>query len=144
MLYIINCSNGILYSSYQCSGLIKTIPCIHSSSDIVYLGAHDQFIHAIHIQSVTSKCIWKYGLNSSCVSSPQLSIDNTRLYVASLGGDVFAFQSDDGTLLWKQSFNKPIFSTIAIWKEKFLMIGCVDQKLYCLNCENGQEVRVFI
>jgi hypothetical protein len=50
MLYIINCSNGTLYSSYQCQGLIKTIPCIHSSLDIVYLGAHDQFIHAISIQ----------------------------------------------------------------------------------------------
>jgi hypothetical protein len=50
MLYIIDCSNGKLYSSYQCQGLIKTIPCIHSSFDIVYLGAHDQFIHAIHIQ----------------------------------------------------------------------------------------------
>ena len=52
MLYIIDCSNGKLYSSYQCEGLIKTIPCIHPSSDIIYLGAHDQFIHAIHIQVV--------------------------------------------------------------------------------------------
>jgi len=50
MLYIIDCSNGKLYSSYSCQGLIKTIPCIHSQFDIVYLGAHDQFIHAIQIQ----------------------------------------------------------------------------------------------
>jgi len=50
MLYIIDCSNGKLYSSYQCQGLIKTIPCIHSEFDIVYLGAHDQYLHAIQIQ----------------------------------------------------------------------------------------------
>ncbi len=79
-------------------------------------------------------------MNSSCVSSPQLSADNNRLYVASLGGDVFAFESNDGTLVWKQSLNKPMFSTIAIWNEKFLLIGCVDQKVYCLNCDNGQQV----
>lgn len=50
LLYIIDCSNGTLYSSYQCQGLIKTIPCIHSQYDIVYLGAHDQHLHAIEIQ----------------------------------------------------------------------------------------------
>jgi hypothetical protein len=54
MLYIIDCSNGKLYSSYQCQGLIKTIPCIHSQFDIVYLGAHDQFLHAIQIQVLHS------------------------------------------------------------------------------------------
>ncbi|CAF4040737.1 unnamed protein product, partial [Rotaria sp. Silwood2] len=144
ILYIIECSNGKLYSSYQCQGLIKTIPCIHRSIDMIYLGAHDQFIHAIHIQEASSKCIWKFGLNSSCVSSPQLSTDNTRLFVASLGGDVFAFESNDGKLLWKQSLNKPVFSTIAIWNEKFLFVGCVDQKLYCLDCSNGQQKWSFL
>ena len=79
-------------------------------------------------------------MNSSCASSPQLSADNTRLYVASLAGDVFAFQSNDGTVLWKHPLPKPIFSTVAIWKERFLLIGCVDQKLYCLNCETGEQV----
>ncbi|CAF0974343.1 unnamed protein product [Rotaria sp. Silwood1] len=143
-LYIIECSNGKLYSSYQCQGLIKTIPCIHRSTDMIYLGAHDQFIHAIHIQETSSQCIWKFELNSSCVSSPQLSTDNTRLYVASLGGNVFAFESNDGKLLWKQSLNKPIFSTIAIWNEKFLLVGCVDQKLYCLDCDNGQQKWSFL
>jgi outer membrane protein assembly factor BamB len=92
----------------------------------------------------SSKCIWKIGLNSSCVSSPQLSADNNQLYVATLSGDVLAFQSNDGKLVWKQTLNKPIFSTIAIWKEKFLLIGCVDQKLYCLNCDNGQQVLVLV
>ena len=52
ILYVIECSNGRLYSSYQCQDLIKTIPCIHRSVDIVYLGAHDQYIHAILIQVV--------------------------------------------------------------------------------------------
>ncbi|CAF0815231.1 unnamed protein product [Adineta steineri] len=143
MLYIINCTNGKLYSSYQCQDLIKTIPCIHSSNDIVYLGAHDQFIHAIHIEENLSKCIWKYGLNSSCASSPQLSSDNEYLYVATLNGNIFAFKSNDGILLWKQSLNKPIFSTIVIWKDKFLLIGCVDEKLYCLSCDDGEQKWTF-
>ncbi|CAF4419306.1 unnamed protein product, partial [Adineta steineri] len=86
-----------------------------------------------------SKCIWKYGLNSSCASSPRLSSDNEYLYVATLNGNIFAFKSNDGILLWKQSLNKPIFSTILIWKEKFLLIGCVDEKLYCLSCDDGQQ-----
>ncbi|CAF2035826.1 unnamed protein product [Rotaria magnacalcarata] len=143
ILYIIECSNGKLYSSYQCQGLIKTIPCIHRSVDMIYLGAHDQFIHGIHLQEISSKCIWKYKLESSCASSPQLSADNCRLYVASLGGDVFAFQSDDGKLLWKQPLDKAIFSTIAIWNEKFLLVGCVDQTLYCLDSGNGQKKWTF-
>ncbi|CAF4747100.1 unnamed protein product [Rotaria socialis] len=143
ILYIIECSNGKLYSSYQCQGLIKTIPCIHRSVDMIYLGAHDQFIHGIHLQETSSKCIWKYKLESSCASSPQLSADNGRLYVASLGGDVFAFQSDDGKLLWKQPLDKPIFSTIAIWNEKFLLVGCVNQILYCLDSGNGQKKWTF-
>ena len=60
--------------------------------------------------------------------------------MASLGGDVFALEANNGKLLWKQSLNKPIFSTMVIWKATFLLIGCVDQKLYCLNCDNGQQV----
>lgn len=90
----------------------------------------------------SSKCIWKYGLNSSCASSPQLSTDNHHLYVATLSGEIFAFQSNDGQLLWKQTLDKPIFSTMTIWKDKFLLVGCVDQKLYCLNSDNGQQVRL--
>ncbi|CAF1403891.1 unnamed protein product [Adineta ricciae] len=143
LLYVIHCSNGELYSTYQCEGLIKTIPCIHSLLDLVYVGAHDQYLHAIQIQENSSKCMWKFGLKSSCASSPQLSADNTRLYVATLAGDVFAFQSNDGTMLWKRSLTKPIFSTIAIWKERFLLVGCVDQKLYCLTCETGEQKWTF-
>ena len=92
------------------------------------------------LKETFSRCIWKFGLNSSCVSSPQLSADDTRLYVASLGGDVFAFESNQGKLQWKRSLKNPIFSTLTIWNEKFLLIGCVDHKLYCLNCDNGQQV----
>ena len=42
-LYIIDAADGRLFSSYQCDGLIKSIPCVHASLDIVYVGAHDQF-----------------------------------------------------------------------------------------------------
>jgi outer membrane protein assembly factor BamB len=88
-----------------------------------------------------SICIWKYNLNSGCVSSPQLSSDNDRLYVATLNGDILALKSNDADLLWKISLNKPIFSTIALWKNTCLIVGCVDQKLYCLNCDTGEQVR---
>ena len=70
-------------------------------------------------------------------------MDNNQLYVATLSGEILAFQSNDGQLLWKQTLNKPIFSTMAIWKEKFLLVGCVDEKLYCLDRDNGQQVRIF-
>ena len=32
------------------------------------------------------------------------------------------------------------FSSIAIWNEKFLIVGCVDQNLYCLDSDNGIQV----
>ena len=139
LLYIVDVSDGTLFCSYQCAGLIKSVPCVHPSLDIVYVGAHDQFLHAIQLQA-TSTCLWRYGLNSSCVSSPQLSADNQRLFVGSLNGDVFAFQADNGQLLWKSALQKPIFSSIAIWNEKFLIVGCVDQNLYCLDSDNGVQV----
>ena len=141
-LYIINCFNGEFYSSYQCAGLIKTIPCIHKQFDIVYLGAHDQYLHAIQLQKDSCECLWKIPLNSSCVSSPQISEDNLRIYVATLAGDILAIQSNDGTIIWKESLHKPIFSTMIIWKEKFLIIGCVDQNIYCLNTIDGQQVMI--
>lgn len=144
ILYLINCLNGKLYSTYQCNDLIKTIPCINLLFDIIYIGSHDQFIHAIQIQEISSKCIWKFELNSSCYSSPQLSKDNNQLFVASLNGNIFALESNNGKLLWKQLLNKPIFSTIGIWNDKYLIIGCVDQKLYCLNCDNGEKVKIYI
>lgn len=53
---------------------------------------------------------------------------------------MLALESNEGKLIWKQELNKPIFSTMTIWKEKFLLIGCVDQKLYCLSCNNGEQV----
>ncbi|CAF1293371.1 unnamed protein product [Adineta ricciae] len=109
---------------FNVKGLIKTIPCIHSFLDLVYVGALDQHLHAIHIQEHSSKY-------------------DTRLYAATLAGDVFAFQSNNGTVLWKRSLAKPIFSTIAIWKERFLLVGCVDQKLYCLTCETGEQKWTF-
>lgn len=50
ILYMINVSDGTFYSSYQCQGLIKSVACIHPRFDIIYLGAHDQYVHAIQIQ----------------------------------------------------------------------------------------------
>lgn len=70
-------------------------------------------------------------------------MDNNQLYVATLSGDILAFQSNDGQLLWKQTLNKPIFSTMIIWKDQFLLIGCVDEKLYCFDRSNGQQVGIF-
>ena len=142
MLYVVDVADGSLFSSYQCDGLIKSVPCVHASLDIVYVGAHDQFLHAIQLQA-TSTCLWKYGLNSSCVSSPQLSTDNQRLFVGSLNGDVLALQADNGQLLWKSALQKPIFSSLAIWNEKFLIVGCVDQNLYCLDSDTGIQVESF-
>ena len=55
MLYIIDSANGQLHSTYQCGDTIKTTVSIHSSIDLIYLGSHDQLIHAIQIQVVPSE-----------------------------------------------------------------------------------------
>ena len=52
MLYIIDSCNGQLYSTYQCGDTIKTTVSIHSSLDLIYLGSHDQMIHAVQIKVI--------------------------------------------------------------------------------------------
>ena len=29
---------------------------------------------------------------------------------------------------------------MAVWHDQLLLIGCVDQSLYALNCDNGEQV----
>ncbi|CAF1094141.1 unnamed protein product [Didymodactylos carnosus] len=138
MLYIIDCHYGQLYGTYQCGGLIKTIPCAHRSLDLVYVGSHDHYLHAINIQNRNSTCVWKYFLDSSCASSPPLSADDSCLYVATLKGEVYSLDANTGICKWKSAVSKPIFSSILVWNE-LLIFGCVDQNIYCLNEKTGEQ-----
>jgi outer membrane protein assembly factor BamB len=80
------------------------------------------------------KIHWKHKIGPS-ESSPLLVGD--RLYVGDWNGDVWAFDADNGRLLWKKHVGGAIKGAIASAGGR-LYVGSYDGHLYCLSTSGRQ------
>ena len=77
--------------------------------------------------------------SSSGLNGAGLALDSKNLYALAGFGGVFALNAEDGEILWRRDFNKPI-RTPPTLSQNLLFVQTIDNQLIALNASNGSEL----
>lgn len=100
--------------------------------DFVYL-TNNNTIFKFNL--VTGKFEWDVNVNGDC-DRETVVVDENRLYYTTLNGVAGCLSTDDGHVLWEQTFTeKPIVSPISIAGGTALILA--DARVYCVDKYTG-------
>ena len=114
------------------NGDIWSSPVINNG--VVYIGADDKFLHAIHLKNGTK--YFSYETGGRVQSTAAIDSERGGIYFGSEDQHVYAIGST-GALLWKKKVGGPIYSSPIIGSGSMLYVGSDDAYLYALHMENG-------
>ncbi|XP_067843232.1 beta-alanine-activating enzyme isoform X2 [Heptranchias perlo] len=133
-------SDGETYWNFCTWNSVKCSPIVDPDLGLVFVGSHDQHVYALDI--LGKECVWKLHCGGGAVfSTPCLNKSPRLLYVATLGESLLAVNPDTGSVIWKHSCGKPLFSS-PLCTSQSVYIGCVDGSLQCFN-HNGDQLWQF-
>ncbi|XP_069056937.1 beta-alanine-activating enzyme isoform X2 [Pleurodeles waltl] len=137
IVYFLKRQNGETYWTFTTENAVKSSPAVDPSTGFVFIGSHDQHAYAFNLDR--KECVWKQHCGGGAIfSSPALSIRPHHLYIATLGGLLLALNPDSGSIIWKYSCEKPLFSSPRCTQD-CVCVGCVDQTLYCFS-HHGEKI----
>jgi outer membrane protein assembly factor BamB len=113
-LYAID-SDGILKWAFETEHFLWAQPQI--GADAIYLGSMDHFVYAI---SKDGEEIWSTKMAGAVVGAPALNDDGSRLFVGSLGEEMVALDTSNGSIIWTYP------AADSIWGRAL----CIDETLY--------------
>lgn len=105
--------------------------------DLVYIAGYDGKIYAINTSAGAERWIYpRQGNLHSFVGG--LLINQGVLYIGSIGGIVYALDSETGDWIWEFETGEQIWATPAINGDT-LYIGTFNKKLYAIDAATGEE-----
>ncbi|ESO88498.1 hypothetical protein LOTGIDRAFT_125913, partial [Lottia gigantea] len=129
MLYIINVNNGDIKWRFQTGSHIKSSPVLDPLTSFIVFGSHDQCLYAVDIDK--EECKWKCAVNNGSLFSTPLIYNNT-VYIGTLGGQLLAINTDDGSIKWRLDVNKPIFSS-PCYLYNSIIVASVNGYIYSVS-----------
>ncbi|BFZ15006.1 hypothetical protein BsWGS_18046 [Bradybaena similaris] len=131
IVYVMDATSGLIVWRFPTGDTVKCSPVVDDHTGYVMCGSHDGFLYCLDIHE--KRCVWKCYLGGGSVFSSPVIDSSTRLvYAASLSGKVLGIWADSGTVKWRCELQKPVFSSLCLLGH-FVLVGCVDGKLYCLD-----------
>ncbi|XP_053407469.1 beta-alanine-activating enzyme-like [Mercenaria mercenaria] len=130
-VYCLHVDTGDILWQFETGSQVKCSPVVDTETGLVYIGSHSQTVYCLDVNA--HRVVWKRHLQSGSIfSSPIISNDPHQLYIATLGGKMFALNPINGEVLWEYSFHKPVFSSPALTQQG-VCVGCTDRCLYHLS-----------
>jgi outer membrane protein assembly factor BamB len=103
-------------------------------ADAIYQGSMDHFIYAI---SKDGDQLWSTEMAGAVVGSVVLSEDGARLFVGSIGAEMVALDTSDGSIIWAYAADDSVWGRAAIVDET-LYFGDSSGAVFALNVSDGQ------
>lgn len=155
-LYAVEAESGKLKWKFAAKSRVPSTPAV--SGGVVYFGAYDGVFYALDASSGTVK--WKFqtggehrftashlhGVQPAAETMPDpfdcfLSspvVWNRRVYFGSGDGNIYALNTESGSLAWKVKTGDVVHASPAI-ADGVLFIGSWDTFFYALDATTGQE-----
>lgn len=140
ILYAYIAQSGARRGRYFLDSVPYSSPVIMDDKTL-YIGTFDGSLYSIDMKLRKPKEKWKVDLGGWLYSSPV--VNNDRILIGTMEGDLFALKTSDGSVVWKVKLDAPIHSTMSISADKIGYIGCDDGKLYAIDLANGKIVWSF-
>jgi outer membrane protein assembly factor BamB len=131
-LYAID-AEGNLQWKFETGHFLWSQPQIGENA--IYLGSMDRSVYAL---SKDGDELWSTELAGAVVGAPTLSEDETMLFVASIGNDMVALDTSDGSVLWT------FIAEDSVWGKSLLAEGTLyfadsSGYLYMLDPADGTQ-----
>lgn len=132
-LYAIS-KGGTLLWRYGASGGISSSPVINPQDGSLYFGTEDAKLYALE---TTGSLKWSSSLDEEIWASPAIS--NNVLYIATLGGIVYALDASSGAKKWSYDTQQDSITGSPVIDEnsKTLFVGTESGIMYALNTNDG-------
>lgn len=135
-LYALDLKGNLLWT-FTTKGEIWGRPIASANGDIIFLPSLDHTVYAIDAEN--GKARWSTGdLGGAVIGTPALGEDGT-LYLGTLGSEVLALDSTDGTIHWRASTEGWVWCGIALAEDR-LFFGDLNGNLYALQPSNGSQL----
>jgi outer membrane protein assembly factor BamB len=127
-------------------GVVSASPVLWGSR--IYVGSGNGIMWAL--DKTSGETVWQFGVQNSILSTPvcledvqmagedsaSLSPNEKVICFGSIGGYLYALNSQSGKLIWKFQAGGGIYSTPAA-DRGMIFFGSVDGNLYALNYQDG-------
>ena len=77
---------------------------------------------------------WKLTIGDGVVARGV--VENSNLWLASVRGLIFKISGIDGTIIWKMTYDTPVFNPVKLWENCILLTSV---KGYILRLSKGSE-----
>jgi len=104
-------------------------------TDAIYQSSMDKFVYAI---SEDGEELWSTELAGAVVGAPTLSEDESRLFVGSIGNDMVAIDTADGSIIWTFTPEDSVWGQ-ALLVDETLYFADSSGILYMLDPANGEQ-----
>jgi outer membrane protein assembly factor BamB len=130
-LYAID-ADGNLQWTFETDHFLWAQPQV--GADAIYQGSMDHSVYAI---SKDGDQLWSTKMAGAIVGSVALSEDGTKLFVGSIGTEMVALDTSDGSIIWTFTADDSIWGR-AVIVDKTLYFGDSSGVVFALNADNGQ------
>lgn len=139
-LYCLNAADGSEVWKYQTQDMINCSLAI--SNGKTFVAGCDQKLRVIDIE--TGMQVSELDLGSPLIASPAV-IDNI-LYVGTHAGVFVAVDWQKPEVLWqfKDPKREQEYRSSAAVTDKYVLVGCRDKRLHCLDRATGEQVWEFV
>ncbi len=132
-VYALNAEGALLWE-FETGHYVWAQPQI--IRDMVIIGSMDHFVYAV---SQEGEEIWATELNGAIVGTPALSDDGQTLYVGSIGQEMVAINTTDGSILWNFTARDSVWGRPILADNTVYFADSVGT-LYALDPANGSQL----
>ena len=134
-VYAFEQSTGRVRWKYKSTSVPTDIVQVGSN---IYFGSFQDRWSALSLQS--GGLIWEFSTgipNSDCTYPKSPVTDDRHVYISGLDGIIYSLDAATGKIVWKRKLPaKP--STALVLKDKSLLIGTTEKRIYRLNSQTGE------
>ncbi|MBF0197124.1 MAG: PQQ-like beta-propeller repeat protein, partial [Planctomycetes bacterium] len=120
--------------TYQCKGDIQSSPII--AENIIFIGCENENLYALDL--FTGQNVWQFE-SDDMISAPPLYL-SANIIFGSESGSLYSLEAKSGKTNWVQRFDSKISGGVnynTINYKNYLYFGSYDNKLYCINEDDG-------
>ncbi len=132
-LYAISVDGNLIWS-FETGHYLWAQPQLGANA--IFIGSMDHHVYAL---SKDGDELWSTKMAGAVVGSPILSEDETSLYVGSVGKEMVALNTSNGSVIWQFSAQGSVWGR-ALLANETLYFGDSGGNLYALDPTNGEEM----
>ena len=136
-VYAFERSTGKVRWKYQTTSVPTDILRVGQN---IYFGSFQDNWYAVALR--TGELLWRFSTgasNENCDMIKSPVVDDRHLYVAGLDGIVYSLDAASGRIVWKRKLPAAPSTGLAL-KDRTLLVGASNNRIYQLNAETGTTV----